>query len=293
MTAAALQPDGKVVIAGEFEKTNGVVTAGFTRVNSDGTTDMTFNSGSGFDDAPYTLAIQPDGKILASGDFTVYNGTARTNIVRINADGSLDAAFNPNISSNVYAIEPLANGKILIGGNFTTVNGTTQAALARLNADGSLDTAFNPVLTDSPVVFTILLQSDGKIMAGGTFSVNGSGTRRGLVRLNSDGSLDSSFDINTSRVNQVFQRPDGKYIVSTKDIGFNNPSVLARINNNGTTDFSFRNQTRNIINSIFLQSSGNIVFGGKFPLNIDRVVRTARRIYFSRNSAQIIWSVKS
>ena len=270
VTAAALQPDGKVIIAGEFTKLNGVDTVSFARLNFDGTTDATFNAGSGFDDPPDTLAVQPDGKILASGDFTVYNGTARTKIVRINADGSLDAPFSPNISSDVYAIQPLPGGKILIGGSFTTVNGTTQAALARLNADGSLDTSFNLVLTGSPHVLTVLLQSDGKIMVGGTFSVSGS-TTKGLARLNSDGSLDSSFSANTARINQVFQRPDGKYVTSSKDIGFNNPSVLGRFNNNGTTDFSFRSQTENIINSIFLQPNGNILFGGKFPRYIDRV----------------------
>ncbi len=274
-TTAALQSDGKVVIAGEFQKTNGTDTVRFTRVNSDGTTDATFNSGSGFDVAPTTLAIQPDGKILASGNFTVYNGTPRTKLVRINADGSLDALFSPNINSNVYAIAPLATGKILIGGIFTTVNGTNQGAFARLNADGSLDAAFHPGFGNS-TVFTILVQADGKIMVGGFVSGIGS-----LVRLNSDGGLDGSFDESgVSNVGQVLQLPDGKYIVYTKNIGGNDPSRIVRLHNHGPTDFSFYATlgSGTTVNTIFLQPNGSVVFGGKFDSVNGRESRNIGRV---------------
>lgn len=261
-TTAALQSDGKVVIAGEFQKTNGTSAVRFTRVNSDGTTDGTFNSGTGFDVAPTTLAVQSDGKILASGAFTVYNGTPRTTLVRINDDGSLDALFNPTINSNVYAIAPLATGKILIGGNFTTVNGTTQVALARLNADGSLDTTFNPGFGASSVVSTILAQADGKIMVGGFVTGVGS-----MARLNSDGSLDGSFDESgVSNVGQILQQPDGKYIVFTGNPGGNDTSRIVRLFNHGPTDFSFYPTlgTNSTVKTIFQQSNGNVVFGGIF-----------------------------
>lgn len=276
---AALQSDGKIVIAGEFEKTNGTGTIRITRVNSDGTTDLTFNSGTGFDRPPGTLAIQPDGKILASGLFTVYNGTARTKLVRLNADGSLDAAFNPTITgsssvSTVYAIAPLANGKILIGGDFTTVNGTARNAFARLNADGSLDMTF-PVAAGTPsTVYAILVQSDGKIMVGGSGGED-------LIRLNSDGTLDGSFDNGSiSNIGQIIQLPDGKYFVSTKNIGGNSPGNIFRLFNNGPRDFSFQSlgsgSSIGEINSIFVQPAGNVVFGGRFFIgqhgrNIGRV----------------------
>jgi uncharacterized delta-60 repeat protein len=264
--AAALQSDGKIVIAGEFQKTNGANTVRFSRVNSDGTTDSTFSSGTGFDVAPTVVAVQPDVKILASGPFTVYNGAPRTKLVRINADGSLDAAFNPTFSpstsdTKIFSIVPLPTGKILIGGNFTAVNGTNQIGFARLNADGSLDAAFHPGFGNLTAVFSILVQTDGKIMVGGSL------TGDDVVRLNSDGSVDNSFDDNSVLdARQVFQRADGKYIVSTNN--FVSPSTIVLLDNNGTRDFGF-NFLSNCclvtdLNSILVQPNGNIVIGGTF-----------------------------
>jgi uncharacterized delta-60 repeat protein len=272
---AAMQNDGKVVIGGEFGKTNGTNSVRITRVNSNGTTDSTFNAGSGFDSPPITLAIQTDGKILASGFFTVFNGTPRTKFSRLNADGSLDATFNPLLTGadsnwNIFAITPQSNGKILIGGNFTTVNGTTRTGIARLNADGSLDTTFTASFN---TVYSILIQSDGKIMVA-----NGGN----LVRLNSDGSLDGSFvGSSSSNVGQVIQLPDGKYIVYTKNSGGNTPSTILRLFNNGSRDFGFANSANvsvTTINSIYRQSNGNIVFGGSFADLNGRSSRNIGRI---------------
>ncbi len=261
---AALQNDGKIVIGGEFGKANGINSVRITRVNSDGATDSTFNAGSGFDSAPIRLAVQPDGKILASGFFTVFNGSPRATLVRLNANGSLDLAFNPVLTGtdsiwNVYAITPQADGKVLIGGNFRTVNGTSLAGFARLNADGSLDTTFINVFSGFNTVNSILIQPDGKIMVG---------TNGNLVRLNSAGSLDGSFvGSSISDVGQVIQLPDGKYIVFTKNSGGNTTSTIRRLFSNGTTDFSFGFLTQvsaTTINTIFRQPTGDIVFGGTF-----------------------------
>lgn len=252
----AIQSDGKIVVSGEFDKANGINAAGITRLNADGTTDTTFNSGSGFNIEPDRLAIQPDGKILAAGIFTVFNGTPRSKLARLNADGSLDTAFAPTIDANVNAIVPLANGKILIGGTFRTVNGVSRVAVARLNADGSLDSAFNTTFQPPSTADALFVQSDGKIMVN---------IGR---RLNSDGSFDSSFDPNlnsVSGVRQIFQRPDGKYLVLYKSS--QEEGGIALINNNGSRDFSFRAGTNSFaweIKSFFVQPSGNVVFGGKF-----------------------------
>src|SRR6266850_3294452 len=119
------------------------------------------------------VVVQPDGKILIGGGFSTLspNGGAavtRNRIARLNPDGALDTAFNPNANGDVNAIALQADGKILVGGFFTTVGGQTRNRIARLNPDGTLDTAFNPNANGD--VYTIAVQSDGKVLAGGAFN---------------------------------------------------------------------------------------------------------------------------
>lgn len=143
-------------------------------------------------------------KIIIIGRFSSYNGVQRKKIARINADGSLDTGFStPYFSTDpatdyLYCVKILPNNKILVGGSFSIGPSNVFRGIARFNDDGTLDTTFNPVAsgvrgTNGPV-HAITLQSDGKILIGGDFTTfNGSGSRR-LIRLNSDGSLDSTFD---------------------------------------------------------------------------------------------------
>lgn len=116
--------------------------------------------------------MQPDGKILVGGGFISYNGTQRLRIVRINANGSLDATFNPGTGASggfVSAIALQGDGKIVIGGGFTSYNGVARSKIARLNADGSLDTTFNPGGGAAGLVSAVELQPGGKILIGGSF----------------------------------------------------------------------------------------------------------------------------
>ena len=83
------------------------------------------------------IVVQPDGKLLIGGQFTTLspNGGAavtRNRIARLNADGTLDTAFNPNANSYVYSIAVQADGKILAGGYFTSIGGATRKRIARL-----------------------------------------------------------------------------------------------------------------------------------------------------------------
>ena len=111
-----------------------------------------YDPGANYD--VYALAVQADGRILVGGVFTTLGGggtgtTTRNYLGRLNADGSLDASFNPGANSIVYALAVQADGKILVGGSFTTLGGggigtTARNRIGRLNADGSLDTSFDP-----------------------------------------------------------------------------------------------------------------------------------------------------
>ena len=262
----ARQTDGKVLVAGQFTQMNGVRKNSFARVNSDGTLDPTFDAGTGFNEEPWVLVVQPDGKILSVGQFSDYNGTAVTGIVRINSDGSIDNTFTVTTDSRPMWISLQSDGKILICGFFDFVNGIARTGVARLNADGTLDNAFNPVLGSGELT-TIFQQADGKIMIGGGFSgVNGF-NRANLARLNADGSLDQSFNASVGSIGRIVLQPDGKYLLA---LGLT-PSSLGRRNADGSADASFTppaftssSSSETLIRSILLQPDGSMLVGGRF-----------------------------
>jgi uncharacterized delta-60 repeat protein/prepilin-type N-terminal cleavage/methylation domain-containing protein len=206
----AVQPDGKVVIGGEFTTVNGTTRNRIARLNTDGTLDTGFNPGTGAAAAVESIALQPDGKVVIGGAFTTVNGTGRNRIARLNADGTHDTAFNPGTGAAALvesvAVQP--DGKVVIGGEFTTVNGTTRNYIARLNADGTLDTGFTPGSNANSFLRSVALQPDGKIVIGGWMTAR---------RLNADGSLDAGFSPGTGltpEVHAVAVQADGKVLVA-------------------------------------------------------------------------------
>src|SRR5207302_905516 len=132
------------------------------------------------------VVVQQDGKILIGGDFTTLapNGgvaVTRNGIARLNPDGTLDTAFNPNANDIVNAIAVQADGKILAGGDFNSIGGQTRNRIARLDATAGLADSFDPNANGS--VSSIVVQADGKILAGGGFNSIGGQTRNNIARL--------------------------------------------------------------------------------------------------------------
>ncbi len=219
----AVQSDGKIVIGGNFNNH-------IARLNADGSFDLSFNPGSGFQTNGLTLtletiSIQADGKILVGGYFTSFNMTSRNNITRLNADGTLDATFNPGsgFDYGVFTSSIQIDGKIILGGEFISYNGTSRSGIARLNPDGTIDTSFDPGggFVPSPGfpsghrVCTSSIQTDGKIVLGGSFSGYNGNLRIAIVRLNQDGTLDTTFDPSSSFNGDVLTtsiQSDGKII---------------------------------------------------------------------------------
>ncbi len=174
--STVVQPDGKLVIGGGFTSVNNSNQYYIARLDSDGSLDTNFNSGTGASFFIYAMAPATDGKLLIGGGFSMFNGTNRTRIARLNADGSLDLGFDPGTgaSSSVLALAVQPDGKVLLGGGFNGVNDTRRDYIARLNADGSLDTGFSPVYGANASVRAIAEQPNGRILIGGDFSkVNG------------------------------------------------------------------------------------------------------------------------
>ena len=228
--AVVIQSDGKAVIGGQFTSINGVAVSAVVRLNTDGTLDSTFANATAGNFIPgdtanvSTLTLQPDGKILV----TAYGVTTyQFAFVRINTDGSLDTAFSVTLGSNGPALQTVAvqsDGHIIIGGVFDTLNGSPAYNIARLNAGGSTDTTFSaPLLqSDPPVglfgfVQGVQIQTDGKFVVVGDLSHLDAPDTAGLARLNTDGSLDSTFTV-TDVANVDFQavalQPDGNVLLS-------------------------------------------------------------------------------
>src|SRR6266568_4888280 len=194
--ALARQPDEKVVIGGFFTGVSGNARHGIARLNPDGSLDMSFDPGSGVEDNfPTALAVQPDGRIIIGGAFGSVSGVARHGIARLNSDGTLDTSFDPGTGAD-FPIEAVAldtSNRILAGGDFSQFNGVTRNGVVRLNPDGSLDNSFVATIGPYPAIQALALQADGKLLVGG-YGVAFGGVVRRLARLNTDGSVDLSFD---------------------------------------------------------------------------------------------------
>jgi uncharacterized delta-60 repeat protein len=156
-------PNNETLIAGDFVSYNGSTYPDakpvncIALINTNGALDSSFEPVSGASGPINSLASSPGGQFVIGGAFTSFNGVSRNHIARLNADGSLDAAFNPTANGTVWAAAVLADGKVLIGGDFNKVNGKPRNYLARLNTDGSLDATFDPGTTLNGPVYALAL----------------------------------------------------------------------------------------------------------------------------------------
>lgn len=179
------------------------------RFHADGSVDPAFKVTVGPDTwGIQSAAASADGKVLIGGGFSRVNGIHRSGIARLNADGSLDATFDPGTGvrdGEVLAIAPQADGRILIGGSFTSVNGTARNGLARLNADGSLDPTFVAThsIPNSPgaVASSLVSLPDGSVLALGSFPTLDPTGAKIIVRFRTDGSLDSVLELDAGTLN--------------------------------------------------------------------------------------------
>jgi uncharacterized delta-60 repeat protein len=285
VTSAVIQTDGKVLIGGMFTAFNGTAGNRIVRLNSDGSLDASFNTGTGANNLVKSMVLQADGKVLIAGYFTSYNGVAINRIARLNSDGSLDTSFNPGTgaSDNVYSVALQSDGKVLIGGSFTMYNGATSNRIARLNSDGSLDTSFNSG-TGIDVGAVSAIHVDEKITIGGTFtSYNGTAINR-IARLNSDGSLDTGFNPGTGtndNVESVALQADGKVLIGGLFNTFNGTARnhIARLNSDGSLDPGFNPGVGvdGYVYAISVQADQHILIGGTFlNYNAKAINRIAR-----------------
>ncbi len=265
-----LQSDGKIVVAGNSFTGTNLTDFSLVRYNSDGSLDTSFDGdgklttaiGTSYDGAQ-SLAVQNDGKIVLAGYSTIGSSDDFA-LARYNSNGSLDTTFDGDgkLTTAIGAARDFgssiviqSDGKIVVAG--TSFNGSDDDfALVRYNVNGSLDTTFDgdgklttAIGTSQDVAYSVALQSDGKILVAG-YSHNGSNNDFALVRYNSDGSLDTTFDgdgklttaVGTSvdEAQSIAVQSDGKIVVAGRSYtGSNYDFSLVRYNGDGSLDTTF------------------------------------------------------
>lgn len=226
--------------------------------------------------------------VYVGGGFSNINGNDPTYFQKLNADGTPNTVFNnnyydglsvsPGFNSDIRTIAVQADGKVLVGGNFTSLNATVRNYLVRFNANGTLDTAFYANLGTGfdNDVYTIAVQSDGKILVGGGFSDLNGNVRNGLVRLNANGTEDTTFATNigtaaglTNAVQKVLISQTGKIYVLGTFASWNGTlsRSIARLNANGTFDNTFVSGLASAKSFYFIHelTNGDLLLSGLTP----------------------------
>ena len=311
VTSSVLQTNGKIVVGGLFDSYNDGAAHTcneIARLNTNGTFDTTFvnGSGTGFNSTVTSLVIQTDGKIIVGGAFSSYNdGTAHlcNGIARLNTNGTFDTTFvNGSGTGFIFYVASLAlqtDGKIVVGGFFNSYNdGTSHVCnkIARLNTDGTFDTTFNSSGTGfDDTVVSLILQTDGKIIAGGDLASYNDGSAHvcnKIARLNTNGTFDTTFVNGSgtgfdSNVTSLILQTDGKIVVGGNFGSYNDGSAhacigIARLNTNGTFDNTFVSGPgigfNNTVSSLALQTDGKIIVGGIFTFYNDGTVHVCNTI---------------
>ncbi len=274
------QPDGKILVGGHFDRPNNIVNC-LVRLNSNGTIDNTFLispfnviDGNLF---VYSIKLQNDGKIIIGGTFNSINGVTKNKIARLNADGTIDATFNIgtgfNDTASINAILVKSDGKIIVGGDYSSYNGLGQNRLIILNPDGTKDITFSIGSGFSGNVNALEIQSDGKIIVGGIFSQYMGITENSIIRLNLDGTKDTTFNIGTDlslQINKILIQSNGKILIGgywSSNTNSNNYGGILRLNSDGTKDTSFNiggNGLASTVNDMRVDSVGKIIVVGEF-----------------------------
>ena len=277
VTASAVQPDGKVVIAGSFGPANGFKQSGVARLSATGQTDETFQpvalSNGGYAGFVYDLKIQPDGKILIAGSLGVVNGQTRRGIARLNANGSLDPSFAAVLSDVGYSINVIKlqpDGKIIAGGIFPAGRN-----LIRLNNDGTIDASFRNPLPGDGELTEVILRPDGRMIVA--YQIYEEVWKTKIVQLTSAGGFDTSFATvevlgtgatsgGSPTVDAMQLQADGRIVVggSLTSIAGVSKSRIARLNSDGTVDCSFQTTSDAAVFTLTLQPDGKILASGIF-----------------------------
>lgn len=221
--AVAQTSDGRMILGGKFVKSHGVTRNNIVKVKADGTVDTAFNPGTGFDNTVRSIAVRGDGMIWVGGNFTKYNGVASKGVALLSAAGVWDSRPARPDTTEVNWVG--TSGSLMyLGGAFGKVGGIPCGNLARLNANGTVDTTFLKGAGANGTVFGGAVLSDGSVLVVGAFSSYNGTARKGVVKLKSDGAVDTAFDPKGGASGEVYAIKtieDGRMILTGNFRSFN------------------------------------------------------------------------
>jgi uncharacterized delta-60 repeat protein len=280
--ALGYQTNGQIIAGGSFNIVNGLTENNVVRLNSFGAVDTSFaGSANG---AIQALASQTDNRVLVGGQFTSVDGTFLNYIARLMTDGTLDSSFDVGAGANgpVYSlVETFIGGvrRIYAGGAFSTMNSINSEGIARLNNNGTVDGAFNVGAGVDGTVYAIAVYPTnsafaGDVIIGGSFAHFNGVTVNGIVRLQSNGSMDVGFNPGTAAANGVVNaiaiQPDGGVLVGGAFTNFDGQAAtnITRLNGDGSTDTNFITNiapgANSTVDGIILQPDNRILVLGQF-----------------------------
>ena len=235
-----------------------------------GSADASFKIGTGTDGDVRELLIQPDGKILAAGRFTTFDGIAHRNIVRLNPDGSVDDSFGFQGVGPIRAMALQDDGGIFVAGD-SMLRGHPRDHIMRLAADGGVDKTFNYNAKLNFAIRAVALEAHGNVIAGGDFTTENGKEQNRKMQFGPDGKPDDEYDANvfTSATDLTITRqPDGKILVGGAFTQFNNANAghIVRLDGYGTLDRHFNTGTGadGNVAAIAVQKDGAILIAGNF-----------------------------
>ncbi len=272
-------PQDKGLAAGRFTVVDGHRRNRLARLQRDGAVDLEFEPGAGLDGEVTALALQSDGKIIVGGRFTHANGLPRPCLARFHSDGAVDTSFASGLgwahsrgpeAAVVLALAVQPDGKFLAAGYGDDFGGMRIEGIARALPDGSPDRSFATVDLPLQTIRALVLQPDGKILAGGRLIAKDA---EGIVRLHSDGRLDDTFRSDPAaqffQLQALLAHTDGT--IWAGDFSYGRNLGLFRLRTDGTLIppelplvYDGRPLREGWISSLDLQPDGRVLAGGVF-----------------------------
>ena len=187
-------PDNESIFVGNFTTYQANSSTRIAKILPNGGFDTSFNVGTGFNGETYVVRAFSNGKLIVGGSYHEYNGTTSYHLIKLNADGTVYKTYNFSSSGAIHEIIINSDDSYYVGGDFSSYNGSGYTNIIKFNSDDTVDTSF---FVDSSVfgspsyeVDCMYIESSGKIILVGGFHNN-------IVRVDSSGVLDTSFNVGT------------------------------------------------------------------------------------------------
>lgn len=232
-----IQSDGKIIVVGAFTSYDGNQVGHIARLNQDGSLDTDFSSvKNGANDFTWTVEIASDDAIYIGGEFTTYNGSEATRFAKLDKNGQHDASFDTQkgVSGNspiVFDIA-LSGDQVFLAGNFEAYDGAERGHIASANKDGSINKDFDTENGASGEIHSIDITATGAIIAGGVFNGFGGLEKNKFVKINTDGTADTKFDIGNAAdktVEKVYVNTDNSIYIAGAFTKYHETDVLNKI----------------------------------------------------------------